>query len=623
MWRIEFDRISESLAPTLAELGADRTANSAPRQGAGSDFLAIVADGSRWSATIRLLTGGDPREARRLLIVDAPFLQGDTPLAADTAIRTNVKVSGGKDVGGLARSLSQILGPEFAFALIDMDTRSLALVRDPIGARPLYWRRDGNAVAFSSAREHLVSVGPTPVIDDAAVAILAASGGEFDSWRKQELLAGFHRVPHGGYAVLSRETAKTGQWWDPPLSARGRGAPNRTETGRQVRSSLEQAIASRLGDTQSVAAHVSGGIDSTGVAAIGARRLTAAGRALAGAYAWSPALSEAIPDLGWRDERRRIGSFAAREHVPVRFGGATPEDFIAFLARPIELEGTGDLFDEMPILRMAQADGVQIMLSGWGGDEVFSSHGAGYLSHLLVTFQWDRAARWIRNNLLTLRKIGPLATFVWWQGIQPMLPDFLDRLFHPSRTTDPDRTLISPTLLRQHRDEVDEVRHAFRPNYRPNETMFRHFMVGHITHRIETWDVWSRQHGFRYSYPLTDWRLVETLLSLPPEQHFPGETSRGLALDALADALPQGVTKFDAANEACRTATRHGAWRILAEMERKGQFRHDCPWLDMKRFRERLANPIDQTTSAGVLAFADLFTAVRVWHMWTRAACLK
>jgi asparagine synthase (glutamine-hydrolysing) len=616
LWCVELSRTREAFAPVLGELWDNRSANPLLRQGADHKSVAVVTDGSRWSDPVRLISTGDPRHAHRLLIVDAPFARSNFCLAVQASIDARVKAGHQRDVAHIASELAQVLGPEFAVALIDMDAQNVVLIRDPIGARPLYWRRNQHTVAFASSRDRLIAWGPAPSIDESAVAINLASGK--DVWRSSELLTGFHRVPHGGYTSLSQGDVKSGQWWAPSLSSGSSPTNDRAETARQIRGVVEQAVASRLGETQTVGAHVSGGIDSTGVAAIGARRLAAADRALVAGYAWSPAVGEAFPDMGWRDERRRIDLFAAKENVSTRFGGASAQEMVSFLERPMELEGTADLSDEIPILRLAQSDGVQIMLSGWGGDEVFSSHGFGYLSHLLITFQWDRAVRWIRAHLRTLRKIGPLATYLWWQGLHPLLPDFLYRLLDPYGITDANRSLISPALLGQHRDQVQELRHAFRVTSRPHETMFRHFMVGHITHRMESWDVWSRQHGFRYTYPLTDWRLIETLLSLTPEQHFPDETPRGLAMESLADALPAGVTKFDAANEASRAATRLVAWQTLAELERKGRFQGNCPWLDMKRFRENVANPTEQTSTAGILQFYEVFKAVRVWHMWSR-----
>lgn len=616
LWCIELGRARESLAPVLSELWTNRTATSLQRQTEIPSTVAVVADGTRSSAAVRLLSADDPRQARTLIIVDSPFAPNNYCLAAQDVLNAHQRTSSPADIENAAQDLARVLGPEFAFALIDMNHESVALVRDPIGARPLYWRRNRNTVGFASSRERLLKFGPAPRVDESAVAINLASGN--DAWRSGELLTDFYRVPHGGYTLLSQGSAKAGQWWAPARTSLSRRRDEWVDVIRHVRGILENAVTSRLSDNQTVGAHVSGGIDSTGVAAVGARRLMDAGRTLVAAYAWSPAVGTDFPEMGLHDERQRIELFANKENVRVRFGGASSNDLIAFLARPIELEGTADLTDEMPILRMAQSDGVQIMLSGWGGDEVFSSHGYGYLSHLIATLQWDRAVRWIRAHLGTLRRTGALAAYLWWQGVHPMLPDSIYRLFDPYGIADPSRSLISPTLLKLYREQVHEVRHAFRVTPRVHETMFNHFMVGHITHRMESWDVWSQQHGFRYTYPLTDWRLVEALLSLANEQHFPNETPRGLARDSLSDVLPAGATKFDAANEASRTATRSGAWRSLAAMAREGQFRDNCPWLDMKRFREQLANPVEQNSAAGILQFYEVFKAVRVWHLWAR-----
>ena len=615
-WHIDLDRESECGESVFVGLKRGNSAQLQEELTPTRQGISIVTDGSRWGRPIQFLTSTNPRSARWQLIVDATMHAQGMTRATLHHVTSAIERWAGGTVAQLAIVMSGLLGPEFAFALVDKELRRLALVRDPIGSRPLYWCREGRWVSFSSSRERLLAATQQSGIDSAAVAIYLGTGG--GAWSTTEFLKGFHRVPHGGFALLSRETETSGQWWEPNLNSRSARHHDGPKSAKEIRACVENAIADRIHPELSIAAHVSGGIDSTGVAAIAARQLARAGRTMVAVYAWSPAMSEAHPDMGRRDERHRIEAFTTTEGVPAQFGGATAEDFVRLLARPIELEGTADLADEMPILKMAQADGVKVMLSGWGGDEVFSNHGFGYLSYLLSTSQWEKAAHWMRVRLRSLRRIGPAATMLWWDGIHPMLPDFLYKIFDPYRLRGFENSLLAPSLLHQYRDQITQVSRRFQVTPRPAETMFRHFMAGHLTHRIESWDVWSREYGFNYTYPLTDWRLIEQLLCLPAEHHYPNEKPRGLALAALADVLPAGVEKYDSANEAMRRATRKGAWQILAAMERKGQFTKDCPWLDMKRFREHLANPVDQASTEGVFAFLHLFTAVRVWHMWKR-----
>ena len=616
LWDFELERGAASLIRLLAEFQNEPAPTRSPQKRALPYSVAIVLDQSRWGRPVRLETMSNPNDLRWVLIVDASAPEPQWSAAAEQELFTHAEACGRGDIGPLAKVLAEHLGPEFSFALFDVPRQHLWLVRDSIGSRPLYWRRERNTVHFSSSRKDLALAGSRPAINESTVAVLL--GSTFDVWSKEELLHGLHRVPHGGFALISLSQNTTGQWWAPTFGAPRQRKADRTAITHAVRALLEDAVAARLGAANHVGAHVSGGIDSTGVAALSARRLAREGRRMIGAYAWAPAVSDAYPDMGALDERRRIEAFTAKENTPVRFGGASAEDFVAFLDRPIEFEGTADLADEMPILQMAQADGVEIMMSGWGGDEVFSSHGFGYLSYLLSTAQWGRAERWLRARFRTLRKIGPVASVLWWQGIHPMLPDFLHHLFDPFDHGGPAQSLIAPDLLKKHRDQIRAVSRTFRSTNHPNQSMYQHFMAGHITHRMETWDVWSRQHGFHYTYPLTDRRLIEHLLSLSPEAHFPDEQARGLAKDVLGDTLPSGVNKFDAANEAHRKAVRDGAWRILASLAKRGDFKAECPWIDMGRFRARLATPVDQNTPEGVIAFLHLFNAVRAWRMWAR-----
>lgn len=137
---------------------------------------------------------------------------------------------------------------------------------------------------------------------------------------------------------------------------------------------------------------------------------------------------------------------------------------------------------------------------------------------------------------------------------------------------------------------------------------------------METWAAWAKPFGFQYRYPLTDRRIVEFVMAIPPEALFMNDRPRGLALAALADALPPNIMKFDTANERLRETTRYRTWLLIAERTRRGELLQlDCPWLDMATLRASAAAPMPQNTMEGVVTFAELFTALRVWHMYKRS----
>jgi asparagine synthase (glutamine-hydrolysing) len=505
---------------------------------------------------------------------------------------------------------------DFAFAVLDRRNRALHLVRDHIGTKSLYWKQEGALITIGSCIEEVIATRRTTAsIDEASVVDYLAS--PYHPLSSGTFFSDVQAVPAGCIVELNAARARTRRWWNPTARTSVR-LPKPAAYADAMRELVDGAVQDRMAGARAVGAHVSGGIDSTGIGVIAARKLGLRGDALRGAYTWSPAVSALHPEIVLHDERRRV--LAAAGDVPVRFGAADEHNFLAFLERPMELEGIADLPDEIPMLEIAARDGVDVMLSGWGGDEAFSSHGFGYLAQLITSFQPMRAARFARSQLRTLRNLGPLASLLWYQGIYPMLPAALYQRLSPYRDMGPTASFMSASLKQRYRHEIVARREQLRFGPNAAENIKRHLFYGHIGMRMETWASWSRPFGFEYRYPLTDRRILEFVMTIPPEALFLGDRPRGLALAALADTLPPNIMKHDAANERLRRTTRYRAWLLITERTRRGEWLHDdCPWLDMPALRACAMAPLPQDTDAGVIAFAELFTALRVWHMYRRS----
>lgn len=503
---------------------------------------------------------------------------------------------------------------DFVFAVLDRPARRIVLVRDHIGTRSLYWARSGLTVTFGTSLSDVIACdGQRPMIDERVVAAFLATPGQP---LPKTFFSGIHAVPPGSLVVIDANGVQTHRWWNPPTTVSIR-LPRLEDYVETMRELVNQAVRDCIQGARAVGAHVSGGIDSTGVGVLASQAMAQRSESLKGAYTWSPSVSELYPAASVHDERQRV--VAAAGDVPVRFGSADESIFLAFLERPIELEGIADLADEIPMLNMAASDGIDVMLSGWGGDEAFSSHGLGYLSHLLLTLQPRRTAHFARNQLKTLRKLRPLAATLWYQAIYPLLPDPLYQRLSPYADMSRQLSYMSPELHRCHREEIAERKRHIRFGPHVAENIKRHLFNGHIGMRMETWEAWSRPYGFRYRYPLIDRRVLEFVMAIPPEALFMGDRPRGLALAALGDVLPPNVMKYDIANERFRENTRQKAWLLIAERTQRGELlQHDCPWLDMPALRACALAPLPQNTRHGVLTFGELFAALRIWHLYQR-----
>ena len=73
--------------------------------------------------------------------------------------------------------------------------------------------------------------------------------------------------------------------------------------------------------------------------------------------------------------------------------------------------------------------------------------------------------------------------------------------------------------------------------------------LGHLNMRMETWAAWSSEFGFQYRYPLLDRRIIEFILGMPRHLFMADGQSRYLAREAIKDLVPEGLLKYDPANE--------------------------------------------------------------------------
>jgi asparagine synthase (glutamine-hydrolysing) len=501
---------------------------------------------------------------------------------------------------------------DFAFAIWDGDRRRLFLARDHIGTRPLYWSRRGASFLFATDIRGLVAFTEFDwAIDEKIVALYMTNA---DRPLPKCFFEEMYFVEPGHHLTVTAEGETASRWWDPTKIPLQRGI-DATAAASRLRELVELAVDCRIDTDHPVGSHISGGIDSTSVTVIAARELRERGRTLRSAFCWAPEVSDEHPDMGPRDERRLISTLAEAEGVRVRYGSANGEVFATFLKREIELEGTADLLDEVPILEQASEDGVRVLLSGWGGDEVVSSSGVGYLSSLLQRGRLPSALRAVRAMNGGRRNPRVLAKTLWSWGLVPMLPGRLFDIWSPYARMYPRRSFMSKSLADRLLASGLWRKRDVRPIPDPRKYMGLLLQRGHLASRMASWASWSARKEILYRYPLLDRRVLEFVLSLPPEvSHGVGE-GRRLFRMAMSSYLPGRTNKYDPANERMRARARLECWHALASNAHvnHGSQRHD--WLDTDALQRQIDAVPEKIGLSEVVAFAEVCSAMRIWYL--------
>ena len=301
---------------------------------------------------------------------------------SDTEVLLNLYLhqrAEGGDVAAMLRRLNGI----FAFALWDADRGALLLARDALGVKPLYYSAGDGRVAFASEIKALLP--------------LAAPFGELDAASIDRYLS-FLWCPGEGTPVRSVRKLGPGEalwvrdgciaerlsWYRLP-AFRPVAAVSGAAAVRETEARLRTAVHRQMVADVPVGAFLSGGLDSSSIVAFA---------------------RETNPDLrcftieavgaagdGMADDLPYARRVAAHFKVPldvVRVDAARmAQDLDAMVAQLDEPLADPAPLNVLYICRRAREQGMKVLLSGAGGDDLFT----GYRRHRAV--QAERFWAWL------------------------------------------------------------------------------------------------------------------------------------------------------------------------------------------------------------------------------------
>ena len=427
---------------------------------------------------------------------------------------------------------------DYAFVVWDRAQRTLFCARDHIGVRPFYYALIGDQFVFASAVEAVLAApGVSDVLDETTVATFLASTTPIDS--TCTFFQAVRRLPPGHAltvkAVVVRDGAvrlriRTERHWRPEQVPLAQPAADDAHA-EQFLHLYTQAVRDRLRGSGPVGAHLSGGLDSSSIAVIAARELRRQGRPPPIAYTWLPPPGEAPPKPEHAQEYALVKAICCQEGLRACYGAPTVKDVFDVLRLDGALPGVHVHMNEYVVQRQAAAEGVRVLLSGWGGDECLSFHGRGYWQQLLLTGRWRQLTAEFRGQDRTA--LGFLA-----HVLLPLLHLALPRKLRELREGRAHRRwLIDPAFARRAQPAAAlQLGHVG-----VRRVQLQLLWAGHLCARMEGWAASGARRGIEYRYPLLDRRLLEFALGLPPEQFIRGRWGRWLMRHGLRDVLPLEV----------------------------------------------------------------------------------
>lgn len=259
----------------------------------------------------------------------------------------------------------------FAFALYDKKKKSIFLVRDRYGIKPLYYGFFDGTLIFGSEIKSFVTHPNfrTRLSKEALVEYLTFQNliGE------QSLFTGVKMVPAGTILEISTEDTsvlRSTQYWDFRFQEQT-GNHNFDEYKEEFYRLMERAVHRQLLSDVEVGSYLSGGMDSSTIASIAVREIPNM-RTFTVGFDLSSASGL---ELGF--DERNAASFLAKElgtnHFDISLKSGDMEDSLKSLVFALDEPRVGQSYPNFFAAKLA-SEHVKVVLSGVGGDELFAGY---------------------------------------------------------------------------------------------------------------------------------------------------------------------------------------------------------------------------------------------------------
>jgi asparagine synthase (glutamine-hydrolysing) len=454
----------------------------------------------------------------------------------DTEIVLNAYAAWGE------KCLGELEG-DFAFAVWNDIRKELFIARDPVGVKPLYIYSNDGQVLFASEIKALLGLkglnyALRPEVFSEYVAYLYSPSEATPFQYISKLLPG-----HYLRFSMNEDARKPVQYYRIPMNGRedaGRDWP------QEVEHTLSDVVRRQLYADVPVGIMLSGGLDSSLIAALA---------------------KKAVPDMplqaftirtsgmaaeGFEEDIQYARKMAAHLDLPLHEVDGMPEPSGSWIDRLIwqmdEPQADPAAWYTALIASEARHSGIKVLLSGTGGDDVFS----GYRRHRAISS--FAALQFLPGGLNAapeaLQRIMPgsdhpklrrLAKLLSGAGLSPqkgainshfwISPELLRRLMSAAYPPPSDPYLLFKKLLEEIPDEHDLLQQML---FLEQRTFLPH-------HNLAYMDKMGMTHSVEIRVPFADRQVVSLAAAMPASLKLQGHTTKAILRKIAGAYMPRAI----------------------------------------------------------------------------------
>ena len=455
--------------------------------------------------------------------------------SSDTAVILAAYNTWGKDCVKRFRGM-------FSFVIWDNQNDYFFCARDHFGIKPFYYYESFDSVYFASEPKAII-----PFIDQLIVNRKALKDYlVFQLYLSSKtLFEGIKELPPGNFMIIKNGELNIKQYWNLEFKIDHTHKENYFQ--KRIEELLESSVRNHLIGDVPIGAYVSGGLDSSSIAAIASRYQPK--NQLLGFTGMFNEFGENF------DESIYAQKVADENDFPLLTYNITSQDFIDSIDKVIyhldsPVAGPGS-FSQFMISKFASKHR-KVVLGGQGGDEIFG----GYTRYLVAYFeQCIKAAingtsnngnfvvtyESIIPNLLQLKQYTPMIKDFWKEGL---FDDMYERYFR---------------LVNRAPSLGDEINWEFMEDYSAKREYKKVFFGNNIDEGsyfdlmtnydfrtllpalLQVEDRMSMAHGLESRVPLLDVDLVEFSSTIPADVKFKNGNPKHIFKESLNKFLPKEI----------------------------------------------------------------------------------
>jgi asparagine synthase (glutamine-hydrolysing) len=437
----------------------------------------------------------------------------------------------------------------FAFAWYDARERAITLARDRMGIKPLYWTMHRHKLAFASEIKALHTLPWLDRTIDVRAAVSHVTN--LSALNDATMFTSVRRLQAGQLLRWDQSNVLTLRHYSEPRYATPPMIRDRRDAATRCLGVMKEAVARQCVADVTVGGFLSGGMDSSIIAALAAGSVPAERGYPVFTIALDRQLSQ-VPD-GFVEDLPFAELMA--KHLGAPLTGVTIEpQSLAEVDRMVwqldEPIADPAALNVSAICAAAREQGVKVLLSGAGADDVFS----GYRRHQAIMYQavwtWlpNRARRLLASAAGSLRQTSPLVrrmarvlrdshltenerivgAFLWISGVKSIGLLSEEAASALDGWTPEQEFLDSLSALPANTHRLNRMLHLEQ----------RHFLADH--NLIYT-DKMSMAHGVEVRVPFLDDAVVRLAADIDPSLHHRTWQGKCVVRDAIAGLLPSAI----------------------------------------------------------------------------------